>query len=75
MNKYGLVDLEPIRHKFVDIFESDPTFSDIDKKIYISAFCVNTSKTVYFSKDSHPDMKVIDAIVYEYSSSFHIFVV
>ena len=47
MNKYGLIDLEPIRHKFIDIFESDPTFSEIDKKIYISAFCVNTSKTVY----------------------------
>ena len=26
MNKYGLIDLEPIRHKFIDIFESDPTF-------------------------------------------------
>jgi predicted acylesterase/phospholipase RssA len=62
MNKYGLVDLRPIRDKFVDIFESDPTFLDIEKKIYISAFCVNTSKTVYFSKDTHPDMKVIDAL-------------
>ena len=62
MNKYGLVDLKPIRDKFVDIFESDPTFLDIEKKIYISAFCVNTSKTVYFSKDTHPDMKVIDAL-------------
>ena len=62
MNKYGLVDLRPIRDKFVDIFESDPTFLDIEKKIYISAFCVNTSKTVYFSKDTHPDTKVIDAL-------------
>jgi len=62
MNKYGLVDLKPIRDKFVDIFESDPTFLDIEKKIYISAFCVNTSRTVYFSKDTHPDMKVIDAL-------------
>ena len=62
MNKYGLVDLKPIRDKFVNIFESDPTFLDIEKKIYISAFCVNTSKTVYFSKDTHPDMKVIDAL-------------
>jgi predicted acylesterase/phospholipase RssA len=62
MNKYGLVDLKPIREKFVELFESDLTFSDIDKKIYISAFCVNTSKTVYFSKDTHPDMKVIDAL-------------
>ena len=62
LNEYGLVDLKPIRQKFVDVFECDPTFSDIDKKIYISAFCVNTSKTVYFSKDTHPDMKVIDAL-------------
>ena len=62
MSKYGLVDLKPIREKFVDLFESDPTFSDIDKKIYISSFCVNTSKTVYFSRDTHPDMKVIDAL-------------
>ena len=62
MNKYGLVDLKPIREKFVDILESDPSFSDIDKKIYISAFCVNTSKTVYFSKDTHPNMKIVDAL-------------
>ena len=62
MNKYGLVDLKPIREKFVELFESDLTFLDIEKKIYISAFCVNTSKTVYFSKDTHPDMKVIDAL-------------
>tara|TARA_R100000742_G_C4245878_1_gene64828 strand:+ start:26 stop:559 length:534 start_codon:yes stop_codon:yes gene_type:complete len=62
MNKYGLVDLKPIRETFVEILESDPSFSDIEKKIYISAFCVNTSKTVYFSKDTHPDMKVIDAL-------------
>ena len=62
MNKYGLVDLKPIREKFVDVFDSDPTFSEIDKKIYISSFCVNTSKTVYFSKDTHPNMKVIDAL-------------
>ena len=31
-------------------------------KIYISAFCLNSSETVYFSKDTHPDMKVIDAV-------------
>ena len=49
MNRYGLVDLKPIRETFVEVLESDPSFSDIEKKIYISAFCVNTSKTVYFS--------------------------
>jgi predicted acylesterase/phospholipase RssA len=70
MNKYGLVDLKPIREKFVELFESDLTFSDIEKKIYISAFCVNTSKTVYFSKDTHPDMKVIDALCMSIAIAF-----
>jgi predicted acylesterase/phospholipase RssA len=62
INSYGLVDLKPVRQQLVNLLESDPTFSEIDKTLYISAFCVNTSKTEYFSKHTHPDMKVIDAI-------------
>jgi len=62
INAYGLVDLVPIREHLVNLLGSDPTFSEIDKTLYISAFCVNTSKTEYFSKYTHPDMKVIDAV-------------
>jgi predicted acylesterase/phospholipase RssA len=61
-NKFGFVDMTPIRKKLVDICKSDPTFEEIGMKIYISAFCLNTSETVYFSKDTHPNMKVIDAV-------------
>jgi len=61
-NKFGFVDMTPIRKKFVEICGSDPTFEELDMKIYIAAFCMNTSETVYFSKDTHPDMKVIDAV-------------
>lgn len=61
-NNFGFVDMEPIRKKLVEMCKCDPTFKDIDMKIYISAFCLNTSETVYFSKDTHPDMKVIDAV-------------
>jgi predicted acylesterase/phospholipase RssA len=61
-NKFGFVDVDPIRKKLVDVCGFDPTFKEIDMKIYISAFCLNTSQTVYFSKDTHPDMKVIDAV-------------
>ena len=61
-NKFGFVDMEPIRKKLVDICGSDPTFEELDMKIYVSAYCLNTSETVYFSRDSHPDMKVIDAV-------------
>jgi predicted acylesterase/phospholipase RssA len=61
-NKYGFVDMGPIRKKLVEICGCDPSFSDLEMKVYISAFCLNTSETVYFSRDTHPDMKVIDAV-------------
>tara|TARA_R110001606_G_scaffold25571_11_gene83093 strand:- start:233 stop:988 length:756 start_codon:yes stop_codon:yes gene_type:complete len=61
-NKFGFVDMGPIRKKLVDICGSDPSFRELDMKIYISAFCMNTTETVYFSRDTHPNMKVIDAV-------------
>ena len=61
-NKFGFVDMTPIRKKIVDICKSDPTFKEIGMKIYIAAFCLNTGETVYFSKDTHPNMKIIDAV-------------
>jgi len=61
-NKFGFVEIEPIRDKLVEICGCDPTFRELKKKIYVSAFCLNTSKTEYFSVDTHPDMKVIDAV-------------
>ena len=61
-NKFGFVEIEPIRDKLVELCGCDPTFHDLKKKIYVSAFCLNTSKTEYFSVDTHPDMKVIDAV-------------
>ena len=38
-NKFGFVDLVPIREKLVEICGSDPTFEELDMKIYVSAFC------------------------------------
>jgi predicted acylesterase/phospholipase RssA len=61
-NKFGFVEIDPIREKLVEICGCDPTFGELSKKIYISSFCLNTSRTEYFSKDTHPDMKVIDAV-------------
>jgi predicted acylesterase/phospholipase RssA len=61
-NKFGFVDMGPIRKKLVEICGSDPTFQELDMKIYVSAYCLNTAETVYFSKDTHPNMKVIDAV-------------
>ena len=61
-NKFGFVDMNPIRKKLVEICDGDPTFMELETKIYISAFCLNTTETVYFSRDTHPNMKVIDAV-------------
>jgi predicted acylesterase/phospholipase RssA len=61
-NKFGFVDLEPIREKLVEVCGCDPTFEELDMKIYVSAYCLNTSSTEYFSRDTHPKMKVIDAV-------------
>jgi predicted acylesterase/phospholipase RssA len=61
-NKFGFVDMGPIRKKLVDICGSDPTFEELGMKIYVSAYCLNTSETVYFSRETHPKMKVIDAV-------------
>jgi predicted acylesterase/phospholipase RssA len=61
-NKFGFVDMEPIRDTLVTICGSDPTFEELDMKIYVSAYCLNSSSTEYFSRDTHPKMKVIDAV-------------
>jgi predicted acylesterase/phospholipase RssA len=61
-NKFGFVDLAPIREKLVEVCGCDPTFEELDMKIYISAYCLNNSTTEYFSRDTHPKMKVIDAV-------------
>lgn len=61
--KYGFVDTDAIRAQFVEICGCDPTFAELDKKFYVSAFCLNDGRTEYFSKDSHPDIHVIDAVI------------
>lgn len=62
INKFGFVEMDDIRKKMVDICGCDPTFSELPKKLHVSAFCLNTSQMQYFSVDSHPHMKAIDAI-------------
>lgn len=69
-NKFGFVDIDPIRSKFIEVCKGNPKFRDLKKKLYVSAFCLNTSKTEYFSVDTHPDMYVIDAVCMSMSIPF-----
>jgi NTE family protein len=60
---YGFVETSVVRETLLGICGGrDPTFRELEKKVYISAFCLNTGKTHYFSRDTHPNMKVIDAV-------------
>ena len=61
ITKFGLISHEPIK-KVLKEFCGDPTFSQLDKKLYVTSFCVNKSETEYFSIDTTPDMSVIDAV-------------
>ena len=67
---YGTIDHSQIRQSLVDICERDPTFSEIQKDLYISAYNLTYKRIEYFSKYTHPDMKVIDAVCASISVPF-----
>lgn len=60
--QYGLMDMKLVRDALVVCYGGDPTFSELTKKVYISSYCLNRCITEYFSVDTHPDMKVVDAV-------------
>ena len=64
--KYGMTSVELVKKKLIEIANGDPTFHELqqssNKKLFITAFCISTGETVYFSVDTHPTMKVIDAL-------------
>jgi len=62
VSRFGFVDMAPVRETLVKAYKCDPTFSELKKKIYISSYCVNRARTEYFSVDTHPHMKVVDAV-------------
>lgn len=62
VSKYGFVDTTRIRAKLLEVMGANPTFNDLKIKLYIAAYCLNTGKTEYFSRDTHGDMYVLDAV-------------
>ena len=62
ISDYGFVNHSQIKNTLITICEGEPTFKDLKKKIYISAYNVNLCRTEYFSVDTHPNMSVIDAV-------------
>jgi predicted acylesterase/phospholipase RssA len=71
LKEHGLVSSQKIKRvlssacrKFLE--KDEVTFEELYSiwpiKFYVSAYCVDLMKTVYFSVDSHPKMSVIDAV-------------
>jgi len=61
---YGFSDPMYIREKLVEVWGGDPLFRDLPPrpKLYVSAFCIDTGQTEYFSVDTHPNMHVAEAV-------------
>lgn len=59
---YGFIQYDEIKQLLIQFCGCNPTFRELKKKLYVSAYCLNRMETHYFSVDSHPDMYVIDAV-------------
>ena len=62
VNKFGFASIKTIRKKLIEICGRNPKFKELETKINVAVFCLNTSQTEYISKDTHPNMRVIDAV-------------
>jgi len=62
INSYGFMNHELIKQKLIEFWGGNPTFKELPKKLYVAAYCLNTLEVEYFSRDTYPDMHVVDAI-------------
>ena len=62
--------MKPVREAIIDILGCDVEFRDLKKKLFISAYNLNRGCTDYFSCDTHPDMRVADAVCMSMSIPF-----
>lgn len=72
---YGLVSHERIRKVLVNFLQRDDiTFKELYEhfplKLYVSSYCVDYMKTMYFSVDTTPNMSVLDAVCASISIPF-----
>jgi len=67
---YGLIDMDVVKGALIDLFQCNPTFRELEKKLYVSSYCLNRGRTEYFSIDTHPDMPIVDAVCMSISIPF-----
>ena len=61
--RYGMVKLDKFKKALEKLIGGSPTFNEVDLTLYITAFSLTMGKTIYFSKHTHPDMPIIDAVM------------
>jgi len=70
---FGLVNHDKMK-PFIDLHCEDLSFQELfektNKKFHVTAYCVNKSTTDYFSVESHPQMKVSEALCMSMSVPF-----
>jgi predicted acylesterase/phospholipase RssA len=61
---FGVYSQELIRSTLLSMVDDrDLTFAELDITLFVAAYCLNTNKTEYFSKDTTPSVKVVDAVL------------
>jgi len=70
INSFGFINHELIKKKLIELWGGNPTFKELPKKFHVSAYCLDTLEVEYFSRDTHPDMYVVDAVCASISIPF-----
>ena len=70
LKNFGFIDCENVRDALIDMYDCNPTFSELKKKLYKAPYNLNRGKKEYFSVDTHPHMNVVDAICMSISIPF-----
>jgi predicted acylesterase/phospholipase RssA len=62
ITKFGCIDEKSLKEWFCDVVGCDPTLGDLKKKIHISSYNLKRKQIEYFSNNTHPHMKLSEAI-------------
>ena len=70
IKKYGFINLSSIKEEIIEFLGANPKFKDLKKKLIVAVFNISYSKTEYLSVDTHPEMRVLDAVTASMSIPF-----
>lgn len=70
LTRFGGICPEDIQTWFCDLVGCDLTLKELKKKVYISAYNIKRKQVEYFSNDTHPDMRLSEAIYKSISIPF-----